>query len=76
MSNQNRYEDNVAGKYYVDHDCIDCGLCSEISPQNFCHSLAQDHDIVYKQPTNLEEENACQEAYESCPVEAIGNDAA
>ena len=44
--NQDRYQDNVVGKYYVDYDCIDCGLCSEIAPQNFCHSLNQDHDVV------------------------------
>ena len=74
MANQTPYADNVSGKYYVDYDCIDCGLCSEIASQNFRHSLNQDHDMVYKQPTNPEEENACQEAYDSCPVEAIGND--
>jgi ferredoxin len=31
----NRYENNVAGKYYVDNQCIDCDLCRETAPNNF-----------------------------------------
>jgi len=25
----NRYPENLAGKYYVDNQCIDCDLCRE-----------------------------------------------
>lgn len=67
-----KYEDNVEGKFFVDKSCIDCGLCSEIAPANFCHSKNQDHDIVYKQPDSEEEEESCLEAFDNCPVEAIG----
>jgi ferredoxin len=67
-----RYSDNIQGKFYVDRSCIDCGLCSEIAPDNFCRSKQQDHDIVYKQPCNEEEEENCMEAFDACPVEAIG----
>lgn len=24
---EDKYEDNVEGKYYVDTECIDCNLC-------------------------------------------------
>ena len=69
-----RYKDNIRGKFYVDTDCIDCGLCSQIAPQNFCHSKDKNHDIVYKQPTDNIELELCLEAVEYCPVEAIGSD--
>ena len=32
---ENKYEDNVDGKYYVDDECIDCNLCRELAPENF-----------------------------------------
>jgi ferredoxin len=32
------------------------------------------YSYVFKQPENDEEEAQCQEAMESCPVEAIGDD--
>jgi ferredoxin len=31
----NKYPENVAGKYYVDNQCIDCDLCRETAPDNF-----------------------------------------
>ena len=68
------YQDNVSGRFYVDQDCINCGLCSELAPANFCNSKDKDHDIVYKQPSTEEELQSCQEAADSCPVEAIGDD--
>ena len=70
----NKYQDNVAGRWYVDNQCILCSLCSELAPNNFKESPGADHDIVYKQPENEEEERLCQESLEQCPVEAIGND--
>ena len=69
-----RWDDNVQGKWYVDKSCIICALCSELAPNNFKEADAGDHDIVYKQPENEEETKACQEAMEQCPVESIGND--
>jgi ferredoxin len=30
----NKYSENVAGKYYVDNQCIDCDLCRETAPDN------------------------------------------
>jgi len=67
------WPDNVRGKYYVDEECIDCNLCSEIAPDNFMVNEEKGHDFVYKQPENENEEELCEEAMEACPVEAIGD---
>ena len=31
----NKYAESVAGKFYVDNQCIDCDLCRETAPANF-----------------------------------------
>jgi len=73
-SKEEIWEDNVPGKWYVDASCIICSLCSELAPNNFKEADSGDHDIVFKQPENEEEEGQCQEALEQCPVESIGSD--
>ncbi len=65
---------NVPGKFYVDEECIDCSLCSEIASDNFAVNFEEGHDYVYKQPETQEEEALCLEAMDACPVEAIGDD--
>jgi len=65
---------NVPGPFYVDQDCIDCNLCSEIAPANFAVNPENGHDYVYRQPGNEEELSFCREAMECCPVQAIGAD--
>lgn len=69
-----KFADNVPGKWYVDRQCILCSLCGELAPNNFKEAAEGDHDFVYKQPETPEEEEACREAMQQCPVEAIGND--
>lgn len=65
--------DNVAGKYYVDQNCIACGQCVSTAPENFAEgSSGMMH--VKKQPANETEQAQCKEAMGNCPVEAIGND--
>ena len=71
---EERYEDNVPGKWYVDKKCILCSVCSEAAPKNFRESDEHDHDTVFKQPEIESEERECEEAMAACPVEAIGND--
>lgn len=66
--------DNVDGPYYVDENCIACGVCPDEAPDNFKMSEDESNAFVYKQPDNSEEEENCQIALESCPVEAIGDD--
>lgn len=70
----NRYPENVAGKYYVDNQCIDCDLCRETAPDNFKRNDDGGYSFVYKQPSSPDEEARCKEAKEGCPVEAIGDD--
>jgi ferredoxin len=69
-----RYEDNVEGKFYVDDQCIDCDLCRETAPDNFTRNDDGGFSYVFKQPENEEETARCVEAMEGCPVEAIGDD--
>ncbi len=71
-----KYQDNVAGKFYVDTQCIDCDVCRETAPNNFTRNDDGGYSFVMKQPENEEETEQCQEAKEACPVEAIGDDGA
>jgi ferredoxin len=70
----NRYQDNVAGRWYVDNACIICGLCGEYAPDVFRISADLDHNIVFHQPVTPEELKSAEEARQDCPVDAIGND--
>lgn len=71
---ENKYENNVTGKFYVDDQCIDCDLCRSTAPDNFMTEDDLGYSYVYKQPQNDEEMELCVEAMENCPVEAIGDD--
>ena len=73
-SKEDRVKENVAGKFYVDTQCIDCDLCRTTAPANFKQNEDEGYSYVYKQPENEEEAKLCQEALEECPVEAIGSD--
>jgi len=70
----NKYNENVTGKYYVDRECIACDACVLTAPDHFGMDENDGHAFVIKQPTTPEEEDLCQEALDGCPVEAIGND--
>ena len=69
-----KWAENIEGAFYVDEQCIDCDLCREHAPDNFTRSDDEGHSYVFKQPSNSEEEELCEEALENCPVEAIGDD--
>lgn len=71
---ENKVAENVRGKFYVDDQCIACGLCREIAPEFFGNIADSDNSFVKKQPTSDKEVDVCMEALESCPVSAIGND--
>lgn len=71
---EKKFPENVRGNYYVDDQCIACGLCREIAPENFGTLEDTDCSFVKKQPVSDQEIDACLEALESCPVEAIGQD--
>ena len=63
---------NVPGKYYVDEECILCNDCVERAPEYF--ALGEQFAFVKKQPANPAEEEQCQDAKDSCPLNAIGDD--
>ena len=69
-----KWPTNIAGKFYVDQQCIDCDLCRETEPAFFTRNDEGGHSFVFKQPTSQEDIALCMEALEGCPVEAIGND--
>ncbi|MGE0764351.1 MAG: ferredoxin [Bdellovibrionales bacterium] len=69
-----KYPDNSAGRFYVDNECIRCDACVLAAPDNFTMNEDSGHAFVKKQPSTAVEEDACREAMEGCPVEAIGND--
>lgn len=69
-----RYSDNVPGSWYVDDQCIACGLCEEILSEVFVLSADADHNFVFHQPDTEAQLALAREAMDACPVEAIGND--
>ncbi len=73
---KNKFPENVAGKYYVDRECISCDACYMAAPQNFAMNEDDGHAYVKKQPEGSVEEDQCRDAMEGCPVFAIGNDGA
>jgi ferredoxin len=69
-----KVELNVPGKFYVDTSCIDCDVCRTTAPDNFTANEDEGYSYVFKQPETDDEVAQCEEAMESCPVEAIGDD--
>jgi ferredoxin len=68
--------ESAPGRYYVDTQCIDCDVCRVTAPANFRREEERAYSYVFRQPETVEEEAQCQEAMDSCPVEAIGSDGA
>jgi len=73
-----KFNENVDGRYYVTRVCIGCNLCAEIAPGNFSENLDMNlyHGNCYvsRQPADDEEESLCREAMDICPVCAIHDD--
>jgi ferredoxin len=75
MADQNlKVAENVAGKWYVDENCIACDSCISIAPDHFVMNEDSSHAFVQKQPGSAEEEQTCEDAKASCPTDAIGSD--
>jgi len=68
-----KWKDNAPGKVFVDQTCIACDACVLTAPNNFKMHEEDGHAYVAKQAEGPEEESACKEAMEGCPVEAIGD---
>ena len=70
---KNSFPDNAPGSWYVDDQCICCGLCENVAPDTFRLSDDNSHNVVYRQPQTSSELADAQNAHERCPVEAIGS---
>ena len=71
---QDKVDEQAAGAFYVDVNCIDCDLCRQTAPENFDRNEDAGHSYVKKQPENEAEAQLCRDALDDCPVEAIGDD--
>ncbi len=71
---KDKVPESVPGKYYVDSQCIDCDVCRVTAPRNFQRNEDKGYSYLSSQPSGPEEDAQCQEAMDSCPVEAIGRD--
>jgi ferredoxin len=60
----------------VEEDCIGCGLCSERAPENLEIPAGTSTAQVFKQPRTSEEEQACLDARDYCPMGGIQASAA
>ena len=69
-----KFEQNIAGTFYVDDQCIACNACTVEAPTFFNMNDDEGHAYVALQPSNEKEEKECINALDACPVEAIGND--
>ena len=70
---QQKWPENVPGRYFVDETCIASKYCVSAAPENFTMDESG-HAYVFKQPVTPEEEEQCREAMAGCPVSAIGED--
>lgn len=68
-----KWKENIPGKIFVDQSCIACDACVLTAPKNFAMHEEDGHAYVIRQPQTPEEEAACKEALDGCPVEAIGD---
>ena len=68
------FAENAPGTWYVDHECICCGLCENVAPDLFRMSADGGNYLVHLQPSSLEEISDAENARERCPAEAIGDD--
>jgi ferredoxin len=71
---EDRYQDNIPGKYYVDSDCIACDTCVGLAKKHFMLTADHDHAVVKRQPVTPQEIEECELTLHACPVGAIGND--
>lgn len=63
---------NVPGIFFVDDQCIACDACVVEAPKFFAMNDQAGHAYVKLQPRTQQEINECENALQSCPVEAIG----
>jgi glyoxylase-like metal-dependent hydrolase (beta-lactamase superfamily II)/ferredoxin len=73
-SEAHRLDSNVAGDFFVDDSCIDCGACRWVAADSF--DRHGDHSRVYRQPPDHDASARAFQALVACPTGSIGCDAA
>ena len=63
---------NVAGEFFVDSTCIDCGTCRQVAPDTFAEG--RDASFVRRQPAGEAQSHRARMALVACPVAAIGTE--
>lgn len=63
-------DSNVAGDFFVDDTCIDCGACRWIAPQSF--DAQGGYARVFRQPVGDQQRRVALQALVSCPTGSIG----
>lgn len=71
---RDKLPENTIGRFCVDRQCIDCDVCRDTAPSNFARNDENGYSYVRKQPEDQLEYDLCREAFDACPVEAIGDD--
>jgi ferredoxin len=66
-----RLPENVPGPFYVNSECIGCGLCVSTAEAHFKMTDDDSVAFVFRQPDNEAETALCEEAREDCPTDAI-----
>ena len=69
-----RLPENVPGRLYVTSECIDCDICRSLAPHFFTRHEEIGLSIVQRQPFAEADMALAEEAVDSCPANAIGND--
>lgn len=71
---EDSFTDNVPGPWYVDDQCICCGMCENLASATFRLAFDYSHHVVHRQPATPVELADAENARDRCPVEAIGRD--
>ncbi len=69
-----RVDKNAPGPWFVDANCIACGLCIDLSDANMELDFGIGYAFVKRQPATPDEEAALNDAADQCPVESIGRE--
>ncbi len=74
MWKENVLQPHVDGApvFFVERACIFCSICTDIAPACFTADEEAGFVHVARQPGNDRDLEACYQAMENCPVEAIG----
>ena len=66
-----KIQDNIEGRFYVDTNCINCSICSEIVPQIFEINHDEGYEYVHTQPSTQVDFALVAEVIDICPANAI-----